>query len=280
MAIDILETISKLLAQAEGTTNQAEAEAYTERAQHLAATYAIDLELARYRQTQKTVREELTMRRIRTGEPGRTFKNRWWVDLFLEIAQANDLKCSIGHDRSFVNAYGYPSDIDVADMLFASLNTQMVGLCGGALKRGDHRTAGIHGATYRLNFYEGFIETIGYRLMKARADARREQKARDDSAAELFQPTMADGSTPDNVVANDDGTTTVLTGALVMVKKREAVDDFYSKSTKGRLSRSSYRSIRPKTENYTARGHGVSAGNNARIGAERAITDGGRKGLR
>lgn len=278
MASDILEKISKLLAQAEGTTNQVEAEAYTERAQHLAATYSINLELARHRQKSKEQREELTKRRIQVGEPDRQFKNRWWVDLFLEIAATNDLRITISHDRAAVWAYGYPSDTDVAEMLFASLNTQMVSLCGANLKAGVHKAEGIHGATYRLNFYEGFIQSIGHRLYKARADAMREQKLLDAEAAELFTPVMEDGSVPEQVTATDSGEAEVVTGALVMVKKKEAVNDYYTKSTAGTLSGRGYRSIRPKTVNYTANAHGTKAGQSARIGAQGALS-GGRRAL-
>lgn len=266
----MLEKISKLLAQAEGTSNKAEAEAYSERAQFLAAQYSIDLELARYRQKSKTEREELTTKRIVTGEPNRQYKNRWWVDLFLEIARVNDLRCTIAWDRAAVHAYGYPSDIAVAEMLFASLNTQMVGLCGHALRRGDHKEIGVHGATYRLNFYEAFINEIGRRLQHARRQAMNEQRERDAAAAtaQAFAATMEDGSAITEVL---DGDEAPVTGALVMVKKQEAVHDFYEKATAGKLSRGGYRSIAPKTVSYGAQAHGRAAGSNASLGARGSL---------
>ena len=45
-----MDKIGKLLAQAEGTSNEHEAEAFVTRAQELATAYAVDLELARSRQ--------------------------------------------------------------------------------------------------------------------------------------------------------------------------------------------------------------------------------------
>ena len=267
---DITDKISKLLAMAEGTTNKDEANAYTEKAQKLATEYAVDLELARARQKTKTQREELTHRRIITGEPGRQFKNRWWVDLMLQVAEVNDLRCTISHDRSVVNAYGYPSDLDVAEMLYTSLNAQMIGGVALDLKTGVHKELGVHGATYRLNFYEAFISTIGSRLYRARREAMADQKMRDDAAAALFAPTLDNGDGLDLVAATED-TAAPVTGALVMVKKKEAVNDYYAASTRGTLSRASYRSIQPKTFSGAAQGRGATAANNASLGLGRGL---------
>lgn len=280
MPLDPAQKILSLLALIEsGSATMGEIENATEAVQRLASTYAIDIERVRHMQKSKEQREELTSKRINVGEPGRQFKNRWWVDLFLAIARSNDLRCTISYDRSVVTAYGYPSDIRMAELLFVSLNTQMVGQCGAALRRGDHKALGVHGATYRLNFYEGFIQTIDYRLAKARRDVMAEQRARDESAAALFAPQMDDGSAMDTVTAGDDGSEQPMTAALVMVKKSQAVGDYYKKETDGKLSRGGYRSIRPKTVNHSAAHHGRTAGNNASLGATRAVGGGARPAL-
>lgn len=269
MATDTLDKIVKLLHLAENTTNQAEAEAYAEKAQHLASVASIDLEMAYYRQSQKEKREEPTNKRVQTGQPGKKFKNRFWVDLLLEIAEVNDLRCTISYDRSACWMYGYPSDIEVAEILYGSLASQMVEQANASLSRGEHKERGIHGATWRVNFYHGFIEAIGFRLQKARTDAMREQKERDAAVANL-----ASAATP-QVAEND----LPVTGALVMVKKKEAVNDFYAKETAGKLSRRSYRNDPPQNSSYSAQNAGARAGQAARLGTEKALP-GAKKAVR
>lgn len=261
-----IETILKLLAQAEGTTNEEEAKAYTERAQHLATINAIELEMVYARQRDKVAREELTVKRVQVGEPGREHKNRFWVDLFLVISEANDLRCTITWDRAACNAHGYPSDIEVAEILFASLNTQMVSLANEALRQGQHRQLGVHGRTFRNNFYEGFVNSIGYRLRKARAEALAEQKKRDAEAAALLEPVLAAAAS-----ASDVADEPVVTGALVMVKKSEAVGEYYQQKIKAAGVRGSYRSYGAGTKHYGSQAAGRAAGERARIGNQGAV---------
>lgn len=269
MAFDPQQAIIKLLAQAEGTTNQDEAAAYSAKAQHLASTYAVDMELVRFQQESKEQREELTSKRIQVGEPGRQFKNRWWVDLFGEVAHVNDLEWTVTHDRAWVNVYGYPSDIRMTELLFTSLNTQMVSQCAAALRRGDHRAVGVHGATYRLNFYEAFIATLGVRLRVARRDALAERRQRDEEAGARLRYGQCDGTCTADC-GHCKGGGVPATAALVMVKKKERVGDYY-KAHRGVVSRTPYRSIRPKTLSTAAQRHGRDAAERATLGAKAAL---------
>lgn len=264
-----IETILKLLAQAEGTNNEEEAKAYTERAQHLATINAIELEMVYARQKDKVTREEPTVKTVKVGEPGREHKNRFWVDLYLGIARSNDIRSTISHDRANCHAYGYPSDIEVTEILFASLNTQMVSLANEALRKGEHRALGVHGRTFRNNFYEGFVRTIEDRLYKARNDALAEQRKRDEEIAERLAPVLKDAA-----AVPDLGDEPVITGALVMVKKTEAVNEYYASKTRG-VVRGSYRSYGAGTKHYGAQRAGSQAGQSARIGNQGAV--GGHK---
>lgn len=263
-----IDKILKLLAQAEGTSNEEEAKAYTEAAQHLATINAIELEMVYARQRDKEKREEITVKTVSVGEPGREHKNRFWVDLFLEIARSNDVRNTISGDRAKCHAHGYPSDIEVCEILFASLNTQMVSLANEALREGKHRELGVHGRTFRNNFYEGFVSSIGSRLAKARREALEEQKKRDDEIAERLSPLLAATAT-----APDLADEPAVTGALVMVKKKEAVDEYYSAKIKG--LRGSYRSYGAGTKHYGSQAQGRAAGQRAQIGNQGAV--GGHK---
>lgn len=261
----MLDKIAKLLAQAEGTNNADEAAAFTEMAQKLATMYAVDLEIARYRAANKDAREELTTRRVSVGEPGRQHKNRFWSDLALAIAAANDIRCTIAGDNSAIWAYGYPSDIDVLERLFASLNVQMVDGANRALRDGEHKKLGVHGRTFRPNFYDGFVREMGMRLFTARADALIERKRQDEEIAARFVATAA-----------DEPEETTMTGALVMVKKSEAVSDYYNKTNN---ARGSYRSYGATTRNSAAAGMGRAAARNASLGGGAGALGGGKKAI-
>ena len=51
---------------------------------------------------------------------------RTYVQLFTVIAHANDVKCDVASNSTFVYAYGFAEDIDASHALYASLVMQMV----------------------------------------------------------------------------------------------------------------------------------------------------------
>ena len=51
---------------------------------------------------------------------------RTYVQLFLAIGRANNLTCDIARDSTRVYAYGFESDIEAVEALYASLVVQMV----------------------------------------------------------------------------------------------------------------------------------------------------------
>ena len=51
---------------------------------------------------------------------------RTYVQLFVVIAAANDVKCDVASNSTFVYAYGFAEDIDATHALYASLVVQMV----------------------------------------------------------------------------------------------------------------------------------------------------------
>lgn len=167
----LLDKIGKLLAQAEGTDNEHEAEAFVSRAQELATSYAVDLELARARQQArrlKAVDEAFEQRRLVIGDRGKR-GNRQLVFLYLAVAQANDVLVNVATDSTFVLGFGYPADLDVVEQLWASLATQMASAASRRLRAGEHgRVAAI---SWRLSFYEGYVHAVQTRLAQARERA-------------------------------------------------------------------------------------------------------------
>ena len=167
----MLARIAALLRQAEGTDNAHEAEAFTAAAQRLATATSIDLAVARAHAVTRSAAQTPVQRTITIGEPG-TRGLRTYVQLFVVIAAANDVRCDVASNSTFVYAYGFPEDIDASHALYASLVVQMVRASDGYLGSGAHRPTPT--ITARLNFQLAFGTRIGHRLAEAREQTRRE----------------------------------------------------------------------------------------------------------
>lgn len=165
----MLVRIAALLRQAENTDNLHEAEAFMAAAQRLATTTSIDLAVARAHSAVRTAAQAPVQRTVTIGEAGirglRTF-----VQLFVVIAMANDVKCDIASNSTFVYAYGFAEDIDATHALYASLVVQMVKASDAYIATGAHRPTPT--ITARLNFQLAFGSRVGQRLSDAREEAR------------------------------------------------------------------------------------------------------------
>lgn len=167
----MLARIAALLRQAEGTDNAHEAEAFMTAAQRLATATSIDLAVARAHSAARTAAQVPTQRTITIGEPG-SRGLRTYVQLFAGIATANDVRCDVASNSTYVYAYGFAEDIDASHALYASLVVQMVRACDAYLATGAHRPTPT--ITARLNFQLAFGSRIAQRLSEARDEARRE----------------------------------------------------------------------------------------------------------
>ena len=167
----MLTRIAALLRQAEGTDNPHEADAFMSAAQRLATASSIDLAVARSHAVNRSAAQAPTQRTISIGEAG-TKGLRTYVQLFVLIAAANDVRCDIASNSTFLYAYGFPEDIDASHALYASLVVQMVRASDTYLASGQHRPTPT--ITARLNFQLAFGARVGQRLSEARDEARRE----------------------------------------------------------------------------------------------------------
>jgi hypothetical protein len=174
----MLARIAALLRQAEGTDNPHEADAFMAAAQRLATATSIDLAVARSHSDNRTKSQMPVQRTITIGNPGarglRTF-----VQLFVVIAQANDVKCDVASNSTFVYAYGFAEDIDASHALYASLVMQMVKASQTYISSGAHRPTPT--ITARINFQLAFGARVGQRLLQAREEAQREATRGRDS---------------------------------------------------------------------------------------------------
>jgi hypothetical protein len=285
----LTEKIAKLLNQAENAGTEAEAAVFMQKAQEMATLYSIDLAKARH----ITVAKEKTVpvqRTITLGVRGTRGLNTL-VELFRGIAAANDVTMNIAHNSTYVIAFGFAEDIDVAEALFASLSVQMASAAAEYRKTDDWKNETVYrpghyrkptkaeiaeGYSYwrsvwedgeykpvswlaaRLDFQEGFARRVGSRLFDAKMAA--------ESAAE-----SADMAAAADVAAIDAGSTGT---ALVLVEKREAIADFYKKHS---TARGSYKGSR-QVSSSRALGAGHAAGDRARLSNNTSI-GGSRKAI-
>jgi Protein of unknown function (DUF2786) len=167
----MLARIAALLRQAEGTDNSHEADAFMSAAQRLATASSIDLAVARSHAAKRSAAQVPTQRTITIGAAG-TRGLRTYVQLFVGIAQANDVRCDVASNSTFLYTYGFAEDIDATHALYASLVVQMVRASDAYLASGAHRPTPT--ITARLNFQLAFGVRVGQRLAEAREQARRE----------------------------------------------------------------------------------------------------------
>jgi hypothetical protein len=268
-----LTRIAALLRKAEGTDNEHEADAYLQAAQRLATLASVDLAVARAHTHRQERRAVPTQRTVTIGESGKRGL-RTYVQLFLAIGRANNLTCDIARDSTRVYAFGFDTDIDMVETLYASLVVQMVRASDSYIKSGDYtkelltkrvRVEGsarfnawkqdfdydfelvdrpVHATTARINFQQAFASRIGERLTKAR------QEAEEQMVAQL-------------PVVERSGVALVLRNREV-----ELVDHYKANST----ARGSWGGARA-TAGYSERSRraGDRAGQLARLGAERSI---------
>jgi hypothetical protein len=154
----MLAKVRALLAKAESTTFEDEADALTTKAQELIARHAIDEALLR------TVEDvgEPSMRRLLVDDPYVDAK----VNLIAEVADANRCRVVYSSDLGWVTVFGYDLDLDALELLTASLLTQAT---TAMLRHGSRRDASGRSRTrsFRRAFLLGFAQRIGERLRQA-----------------------------------------------------------------------------------------------------------------
>lgn len=218
-----IERIAALLAKAERTEIEAEADAYLMKAQQLATLASIDLAVARARTARREQRQQPEARTTSIGEKGRR-ANRHLITLYVVIAHANDAQVDIAANSTYVIGYGMPSDLDVIETMFSSLSVHMVhssqqyvtsrqwqGETYVAVENRRRRMKDHTAQTARTAFYRAYIERMRERFAEAR------QLAMDDL------PTAASPSSPDRA-----------TGELVLREKAKEVSAFHRQTSDAR----------------------------------------------
>lgn len=177
----ILTRIGALLAKAESTDSEHERDALIAKAQHLATVNAVALETARQaRRSSGGGRsgggpEQRSVLLFPQTDTSRT--KSYFIRLWAAIGQANDLMVNALSNSTGVIAFGYREDIDVTEMMYASLSVQMLAAAERYVRSGQHRdfvvvSTGkpLSGQAARRNFYDGFIRGVVDRLHEGREE--------------------------------------------------------------------------------------------------------------
>ncbi len=154
----LLERVRALLAKAESTEFEEEAEAFSAKAQELMARHAIDEALLH---AVDTVGEP-SVRRIHLDDP----YARARASLIAAVASANRCRTVYSADLRWVTVFGYEPDLDAVELLSASLLVQAI---SAMVRHGPQRDLDGRSRTrsFRHAFLLGFAWRIGERLCEA-----------------------------------------------------------------------------------------------------------------
>jgi hypothetical protein len=154
----VLDKVRALLAKAESTTFDAEAEAFTAKAQELMTRHRIDRAVLgargnRYRE------EEPGHRRFRIENPYAGAK----ALLLSKVADANGCRAVWSKSLGFTTVFGFIDELDAVDELFTSLLVQATAALRRAGSKYD-RYGQSRTARFRRSFLVAFAVRIGQRL--------------------------------------------------------------------------------------------------------------------
>jgi hypothetical protein len=162
----MLDRVRALLAKAESTDFPEEAETYTAKAQQLMARYSIDQALLC---AQVGGADKPSLRRIGVDNPYEVPKSL----LLQVVAEANRCR-TVWHKRfGLTTVVGFPADLDLTELLFASLLVQATRAMT-ALKPRPDRYGRNTVRSFRQSFLTAYALRIGERLTAATAETDRE----------------------------------------------------------------------------------------------------------
>jgi hypothetical protein len=169
----VLGKVRALLAQAESTTFEAEAEAFTAKAHALMTRHAIDAaRLAAATTTSGPEEERPITVRIPVDDPYVDAKAR----LLHEVAQASRCRAVHFSQVALVSVVGFPSDVAAVDLLFTSLLVQAQTALAAAAKAAPPG-ARTRSRRYRSSFLLSYAVRIGERLAEVNASVLSDAEA-------------------------------------------------------------------------------------------------------
>jgi hypothetical protein len=154
----MLGRIRALLAKAEATTFEAEADAFTSKAQDLMTRHAIDAAVLQAAD-HHDLRGDVVVRRVHLDNPYATEK----LDLLAVVSRSNGVKTVWNDGLGFATLVGLPIDLDLTELLFTSLLVQATRAVGDAASA----SANTRSRSFRRAFLVSYAHRIGERLEDA-----------------------------------------------------------------------------------------------------------------
>lgn len=152
----MLARIRALLAKAESTEFPDEAEALTGKAQELMSRYAIDEALLESAASGGT---RILARRVHVDSPYAATK----VQLLAAVGAANRVRVIWTDALDIATVVGFPTDLDLIDMLYTSLLVQAT----RAMTNAGRESSGARSVSFRRAFLLAYAQRIGERLAQA-----------------------------------------------------------------------------------------------------------------
>lgn len=187
----ILRRVRALLAKAESTNYEAEAETFTAGAQALMARHSIDAALLA---AQAPSGQRPQARRIGIDNPYEAQK----TTLLHEVASANRCRTVWSKELGFVTVIGFESDLDAVEVLFTSLLVQATRAMTAAGRRTD-RYGRSRTRVFRSSFLTAYAGRIGERLREAAAaqvEAMQREADQEREAGEVVPGYVASRTRP------------------------------------------------------------------------------------
>jgi hypothetical protein len=156
----LLEKVRALLAKAESTTFEAEADAFMSKAQELMARHAIDVAMLQAGDSRHGLVGGVRARRVHIDDPYAAQK----AQLLGVVAHANDAKVVWHEGFGFATVIGFPVELDLTELTFTSLLVQMTRAMTAASSADRART---RAPAFRRAFVLSYAQRIGERLLEA-----------------------------------------------------------------------------------------------------------------
>ena len=186
-----LERIRALLAKAESTEFDEEAEALTAKAQELMTRHSIDAALLAAHAAGRRAREEPVARRIGVDDPYAQAK----AFLLAQIAEAAACRVVWSKSFGFSTVFGFEGELASVELLYTSLLLQ----ARTAMVRSGELGRRAKSRSFRQSFLVGFASRIGHRL-KESADVATSDALQEHGGQLL--PVLADRSRAVDEVRN------------------------------------------------------------------------------
>jgi hypothetical protein len=154
-----LKLIRALLAKAEGTTFEAEAEAFTEKAQELMTRHSIDMAMLAAHAAGSAAQYGVDSRRVHIDNPYADEK----ATFLAAIAHVNGAKCIWHPSAGFSTLMGFAVDLQLTDVLFTSLLVQATHASTAATAHDKS----LRTPSFRRAFIVSFADRISERLESA-----------------------------------------------------------------------------------------------------------------